>query len=101
MIGVWSEPITITAGSSGTRERESKKVKLDKPKGKGKEKEKEKEKDDAPKQNRIQREWLVEDIEDEEGRMLRIIEQTSYDLDKVCFMSNNLGLFGFSAIGKD
>ena len=94
MIGVWSEPISITAGSSGTRERESKKAKLDKPnKGKGKEKEK----DEAPKQNRIHREWRFEDIPDEEERILRIVEQTSYDLDKVCIM---LLILECSPLGK-
>lgn len=82
VIGVWSEPIAVITGSErGSRERESKKAKLDKPKGNGKEKEKEK--DDAPKQNRIHREWLLDDSADHE-RVLRIIEQTSYDLDKVC-----------------
>jgi hypothetical protein len=73
-------------------ERQFKRAKLDakevqKGNGKGKGKEKEKEKDEGPKQTRIQREWILqrdgtstEEIPD----LLRIIEQTSFDLDKVC-----------------
>nr|XP_018264618.1 uncharacterized protein I303_02791 [Kwoniella dejecticola CBS 10117]OBR86776.1 hypothetical protein I303_02791 [Kwoniella dejecticola CBS 10117] len=63
-------------------------------KGKGKGKGKEKEKDDGPKQGRITRQFILpsslngeekaDEAGEEEGpwRMLRIIEQTSFDLDK-------------------
>lgn len=84
VVGVWSEPISVTPGATEKRvelERESKKAKLEPKTSKGKGKEKEK--DDAPKQSRIHREWLFDDDEDSEDRILRIIEQTSYDLDKV------------------
>ncbi|WVQ94634.1 hypothetical protein IAU59_001714 [Kwoniella sp. CBS 9459] len=51
-----------------------------KEKGKGKGKEKEKEKDDGPKQGRITREFALPDAAG--GGTLRIVEQTSFDLDK-------------------
>jgi hypothetical protein len=84
VLGVWSGPIEILGA---VEERSVKRAKLDgkdvsKQNGKGKGKEKEK--DDGPKQTRIQREWtLGMDAEDEVQDMLRIIEQTSFDLDKV------------------
>jgi hypothetical protein len=89
VLGVWSGPMEIKASME---ERQFKRAKLDakevqKGNGKGKGKEKEKEKDEGPKQTRIQREWILqrdgtstEEIPD----LLRIIEQTSFDLDKVC-----------------
>jgi hypothetical protein len=85
VLGVWSGPIEILGAME---ERQVKRVKLDgkdsKQNGKGKGKEREKEKDDGPKQTRIQREWtLGPAAEDEVQDMLRIIEQTSFDLDKV------------------
>ena len=70
-------------------ERQVKRAKLDakdiqksgKGKGKGKEKE-----DEGPKQTRIQREWtLGPKSEGEVQEMLRVVEQTSFDLDKVSF----------------
>jgi hypothetical protein len=74
VIGVWSEPIEITGGT----ERQVKRAKIEENgKGKGKEK------DDRPKQTRIQREWATSPEEGLEG-VLKIVEQTSYDLDKVC-----------------
>lgn len=84
MLGVWSGPIDILGA---VEELSVKRAKLDgkevqKLNGKGKGKEKEK--DDGPKQTRIQREWtLGTAAEDEVQDMLRIIEQTSFDLDKV------------------
>jgi len=84
VLGVWSGPIEI---ARAVEERSSKRAKLDSKevqKGSGKGKGKEKEKDDGPKQTRIQREWkLGTEAEDEVQNMLRIIEQTSFDLDKV------------------
>jgi hypothetical protein len=74
VIGVWSEPIEITGGT----ERQVKRAKVEENgKGKGKEK------DDGPKQTRIQREWATSREQGLEG-VLKIVEQTSYDLDKVC-----------------
>ena len=84
VLGVWSGPIEILGAAE---ERSVKRAKLDgkdvsKQNGKGKGKEKEK--DEGPKQTRIQREWtLGTEAEDEAQDMLRIIEQTSFDLDKV------------------
>jgi len=84
VLGVWSGPIEILGA---VEERSVKRAKLDgkeAQKGSGKAKGKEKEKDDGPKQTRIQREWaLGTEAEEEVKGMLRIIEQTSFDLDKV------------------
>ena len=84
VLGVWSGPIEI---ARAVEERSSKRAKLDSKevqKGNAKGRGKEKEKDDGPKQTRIQREWkLGTEAEDEVQDMLRIIEQTSFDLDKV------------------
>lgn len=88
VLGVWSEGIEIARPVSGLntsavrgigaqKEPAVDKGKL-KGKAKGKDKEKEKERDDGPKQGRIMREWALPD----EGK-LRIVEQTSFDLDKV------------------
>lgn len=88
VLGVWSEGIEIARPVSGLntgavrgigaqKEPVGDKGKF-KGKSKGKDKEKEKERDDRPKQGRIMREWALPD----EGK-LRIIEQTSFDLDKV------------------
>lgn len=88
VLGVWSEGIEIARplsglntgavrGIGGQKEPAVDKGKL-KGKSKGKEKGKEKERDDRPKQGRIMREWALPD----EGT-LRIVEQTSFDLDKV------------------
>lgn len=88
VLGVWSEGIEIARPVSGLntgairvigaqKEPAVYKRKL-KGKSKGKDKEKEKERDDGPKQGRIMREWALPD----EGK-LRIVEQTSFDLDKV------------------
>jgi hypothetical protein len=91
VIGVWSEPIIITAGQN--QERQVKRAKMEDQsktsKGKGKEKEKEKEKDEGPKQSRIQREWTLNEAEGDVQDLLRIVEQTSFDLDKVslCLIS--------------
>ena len=80
VIGVWSEPIALVRGepsSSGNVRGVgglSAKDKKDSKKGKGKAKE-----DEGKKQGRIQREWTVG------SRALRIVEQTSFDLDKVSF----------------
>lgn len=87
VVGVWSEPISITPGPGvgvgvGHDKRDSKKVKLDPKSSKGKSKEKEL-KEDVPKQTRIHREWVYDDSPDRIDKVLRIIEQTSYDLDKV------------------
>jgi hypothetical protein len=75
-------------------ERQVKRAKLDGKevqKGSGKGKGKEKEKDDGPKQTRIQREWtLGTEAEDEVQDMLRIVEQTSFDLDKVSSYALNV-----------
>ncbi|WVO20122.1 uncharacterized protein IAS62_001413 [Cryptococcus decagattii] len=87
VLGVWSEGIEIARPVSGLntgavrgigaqKEPAVDKGKL-KGKSKGKDKEKEKERDDGPKQGRIMREWALPD----EGK-LRIVEQTSFDLDK-------------------
>jgi hypothetical protein len=85
VIGVWSEPIIITVGQN--QERQVKRAKMEDQsktsKGKGKEKEKEKEKDEGPKQSRIQREWTLNEAEGDVQDLLRIVEQTSFDLDKV------------------
>jgi hypothetical protein len=84
VLGVWSGPIDILGS---VEERSVKRAKLDgkevqKQNGKGKGKEKEK--DDGPKQTRIQREWTLQTAtQDEVQDMLRIVEQTSFDLDKV------------------
>ncbi|WVQ64817.1 uncharacterized protein L199_002986 [Kwoniella botswanensis] len=92
VIGVWSEGIDIVRsdlsnkgavrGINGSSKNGKDKEKESK-KGKGKEK------DDGPKQGRITREFTLplqaqEDGEEGESReeMLRIIEQTSFDLDK-------------------
>jgi len=84
VLGVWSGPIEILGA---VEERSVKRAKLDAKdvqKGNGKGKGKEKEKDEGPKQTRIQREWtLGSTSEDQVQDMLRIIEQTSFDLDKV------------------
>lgn len=86
VLGVWSEGIEIARAVSGLnsgtirglgRQKEPS-IDKGKSKGKSKGKEKEKERDDRPKQGRIMREWALP----EEGT-LRIIEQTSFDLDKV------------------
>lgn len=90
VLGVWSGPIEISGAAD---ERQVKRAKLEergkevqKVNGKGKGKEKEKEKDEGPKQSRIQREWiLATEAEDGLEEMLKIIEQTSFDLDKVSF----------------
>jgi len=85
VLGVWSGPIEIL----GVEERQVKRAKLEakdiqksgKGKGKGKEKE-----DEGPKQTRIQREWTFgPKSEGEVQEMLRVVEQTSFDLDKVSF----------------
>ncbi|AAW42152.1 expressed protein [Cryptococcus deneoformans JEC21] len=85
VLGVWSEGIEIARAVSGLnsgtirglgRQKEPS-IDKGKSKGKSKGKEKEKERDDRPKQGRIMREWALP----EEGT-LRIIEQTSFDLDK-------------------
>jgi hypothetical protein len=88
VIGVWSEGIKITTNGHNTRngpvrgvgDSDSKKrahatasISGKKDKGKGKSKE-----DDGPKQGSIWREWALPD-----NGKLRIIEQTSFDLDKV------------------
>jgi len=84
VLGVWSGPIDILGAAE---ERSVKRAKLDgkeAQKGSGKGKGKEKEKDEGPKQTRIQREWTLGAVsEDGLQDMLRIIEQTSFDLDKV------------------
>lgn len=84
VLGVWSGPIEI---SRAVDERHVKRAKIDikdAQKGNGKGKGKEKEKDEGPKQTRIQREWsLWSDAENGVQEMLKIIEQTSFDLDKV------------------
>jgi hypothetical protein len=92
VIGVWSESIMITAGQN--QERQVKRAKMeDQSKtsggGKGKGKEKEKEKDEGAKQTRIQREWTLNEAEGDVQDLLRIVEQTSFDLDKVslCLIS--------------
>lgn len=94
VLSVWSEGIEITrpqpavlgpvrgvgsdpkANASANANAKGKKAVKDdgksKPKGKGKEK------DEGPKQGRILREWSLDN-----GGMMRIVEQTSFDLDKV------------------
>ena len=70
VLSVWSEGISILpSSSSGALKKEDKGKK-----GKGRE-------EDVPKQGRISREWTLGDIEDR--AILRIVEQTSFDLDKV------------------
>ncbi|OXC70247.1 hypothetical protein AYX13_01157 [Cryptococcus neoformans] len=85
VLGVWSEGIEIARPVSGLnsgtvrglgRQKEPS-IDKGKSKGKSKGKDKEKERDDRPKQGRIMREWTLP----EEG-ILRIVEQTSFDLDK-------------------
>jgi hypothetical protein len=77
IIGVWSEPMALVRGepsSSGNVRGVgglSAKDKKNSAKGKGKAKE-----DEGKKQGRIQREWTAGDM------VLRIVEQTSFDLDK-------------------
>lgn len=88
VLGVWSEGIEIARPVSGLNSGtvrglgRQKEPSIDKGKsiGKSKGKDKEKERDDRPKQGRIMREWTLP----EEG-ILRIVEQTSFDLDKVRF----------------
>jgi hypothetical protein len=87
-ISVWSEPIVtrpdavpagVVKGIAGSAAKSKDKGKADeRDKRKGKGKEKEKERDGGVKQTRITREWASPD-----GRVLKIIEQTSFDLDKV------------------
>ncbi|OCF39066.1 hypothetical protein I317_07136 [Kwoniella heveanensis CBS 569] len=98
VLGVWSEGIQIVRPdikSSGITKSvnggksdlngngSSKGQRHDGPKGKGKDKGKgkEKEKDDGPKQGRITREFELPSSSTIDG-MLRIVEQTSFDLDK-------------------
>ncbi|OCF74888.1 hypothetical protein I204_03731 [Kwoniella mangroviensis CBS 8886] len=92
VIGVWSEGIDIVR-SELSNKGVVRSVNGSSKNGKGKQKEskkgKGKEKDDGPKQGRITREFTLplqtqEDGEEGERReeMLRIIEQTSFDLDK-------------------
>ncbi|WVR03901.1 hypothetical protein IAU60_000900 [Kwoniella sp. DSM 27419] len=91
VLGVWSEGIQITrpslpaggavrgvnAKTNGKKEKEVEGKSRNAGKGKGKEKEKEKEKDEGPKQGRITREFGLPS-----SGSLRVVEQTSFDLDK-------------------
>lgn len=114
VIGVWSEGISIVKGESsgststgpigavrGVGSSSKGKSKRDdvqsnttsqgKPSGKAKGKNKAKD-DEGPKQGRIQREWTIpqhnDDADPKSSRgTLRIVEQTSFDLDKVCTKS--------------
>ncbi|WVW80047.1 hypothetical protein I302_102020 [Kwoniella bestiolae CBS 10118] len=102
VIGVWSEGINIVRsevtstagvvkgvnGKSSRHKEKEKENSRDGKNGKSKGKEKEKEKDDGPKQGRITRDFtlprhqVLESQQGTEQEMLRIIEQTSFDLDK-------------------
>ncbi|KAK8861485.1 hypothetical protein IAR55_002306 [Kwoniella newhampshirensis] len=93
-LGVWSEGIIVvrpdsstvgpvrgmgstTSNRGGAGKTDPKEVvKNGKAKGKGKEKEKD---ETGPKQGRITRDWM---IPGETGRRMKIVEQTSFDLDK-------------------
>lgn len=70
-----------SSGSSSGVDRPAKKSKTEVGKSKGKGKAKE---DEGPKQTRIHREWSTGSGGDGPEGRLRIIEQTSFDLDKVC-----------------
>lgn len=98
-IGVWSEPINITAGQGQGQgqgqERQVKRAKMEDQKTGGKGKGKEREKDDGPKQTRIQREWILEQAEGDVKDLLRVVEQTSFDLDKVSSSSFSIGCDGW------
>jgi hypothetical protein len=90
VVGVWSEGIDIVSGVrssgplrgiGGEASKEKQKAQSapggnDK-KGKGKAKV-----EDIPKQGRVCREWSLPD-----GRHMVMVEQTSFDLDKVCYSS--------------
>jgi hypothetical protein len=84
VIGVWSEAMEVIGPAGNGAERPAKKSKIEE-KGKGKGKGKAKEMDEGPKQTRIHREWL--NGEGDVETRLRIIEQTSFDLDKVSRVS--------------
>jgi hypothetical protein len=87
VLGVWSEGIKVvrsegtSAGGTirGVGGQSRKAGEKGKGKGKGKEM------DEGPKQGRIQREWSLPGGSGREGdEILKIVEQTSFDLDKVC-----------------
>lgn len=97
VLSVWSEGIEITrpqpavaglgpvrgVGSDTNANTNAKGKKATKDDGKSKSKGKGKEKDEGPKQGRILREWSLDG-----GATMTIVEQTSFDLDKVRTDSN-------------
>lgn len=105
VIGVWSEPISIIAGQGQGQgqgqERQVKRAKMEDQKTGGKGKGKEREKDDGPKQTRIQRDWILEQAEGDVKDLLRVVEQTSFDLDKVSFRPLPLAAMDCKADGLE
>ncbi|ORY29539.1 hypothetical protein BCR39DRAFT_467467 [Naematelia encephala] len=92
VIGVWSEPITINQGESSTGPIRRLERSRDKEYGKESSKETSKNgkesgkgKDQGDKQSRIWREWRLD--KKKHARVLRIVEHTSFDLDKAIWDS--------------